>query len=692
MLSLHFDTRSLLLTTKRFQPRQNDDGGGDISYSIGGGNIGDSVFVASADIDDAGNLSGSNSQPYIGPVSFNTELSTPESESTAAQLTATPGLTVAQLPTTPGSTTGTTPETPNNYGSLFAQLPNISGSSKAPETLAFLPVSESSTDSPNYKSSINFDFTVPSEKSDGDFSAFYAPIALSTPSESPTDSQSPVSESSDDSTNFKSQINSDFKVSSDKPVGDPSVFNTPIALSTPNDNKVADASGNNTPYSIATKTANSGTNVQYTPRETEQRIEQQRNGIQKQNQQLTEPHKDVEWDTLFGDIAQKVIAQWALPSPKSLDVVRLQEQARIEKSKNDNKLDYEKYLLDAKLKSKMNEYNFNKSVLNDKAQLAASQNSSLPVATSDSSTPINSPNSTTSTEFKDLGSGLKDVTTNQNLNSDFTTYANLVNANYCPSLLQKNIVKLGSDAGVTGFAFESKSSNEIVISFKGRTTNFPPPTKNLIPYADKNGKPYENAQGATVNSEIFSQYINDEENLIKQITPVLGGENANLTIIVAGFDIGAGHAIFTALTLKRTLNNRDIKVYTYGESRLGNSKFAGYVDNSLSGSVFRITNNNDPNSNLPSTADGYQHHTTEYWQFVTSKTQRLIECSPFEGAENQKCNARWTQAGQNQSSAAMHKGPYFGVVFGECPTSQSQSNSINNSNSGGGGGGGGSSS
>ncbi|KAG9288506.1 hypothetical protein G9A89_015712 [Geosiphon pyriformis] len=605
--------------------------------------------------------------------------------STVAQLPTTPdsttpdsttfGSTVAQLPTTPDSTAETT--SPNNSGSLFAQLPD--STSKTPETLAFLP-----TDSSNFKSSNNFDFTVPNEKSVGDSSAFNAPIALSTPSESSTNSQTPVSESSNGSTDFKGVINSDLKVASDKPLGDPSAFNTPINLST--DNKVA-FNDDNTPSTISGITGNSRTVAQqYTPKEIEDGIEQQRNVIQVQNQRLTQPHTDSIYTTTLAVLAQKVIPplfQWLVPSPKSAQIAQLREAAGIEKQKNADLLDYQKKLLDAKLQAQINQNNFNQGVLNDrnKAQLAAaaSQKVSLPVGTSvsstspdSSSTPINPATPTTPTESKDLGSGLKEVTTNQDLNSDFTTYANLVNANYCPPLPQENIVKLGSDAGVTGFAFESKSTNKIVISFKGRTTNFSPPAKTLVPYVDKNGKAYENAQGATVNSEIFSQYINDEENLIKQLTPVLGGENANLPIIVAGFDTGAGHAIFTALALKRALNNRDIKVYTYGESRLGNPAFAGYVDNSFSGSVFRITNNNDPNSNLPSTADGYQHHTTEYWQIVTSQTQRLIECSPFEGAENQKCNARFTQAGQ--SSAAAHNGPYFGVVFGECPTSQSQGN------------------
>ena len=70
--------------------------------------------------------------------------------------------------------------------------------------------------------------------------------------------------------------------------------------------------------------------------------------------------------------------------------------------------------------------------------------------------------------------------------------------------------------------------------------------------------------------------------------------------LVTGYSLGGALATLAALEIKQLLQPSSIKLYTFGQPRVGNDAFARYVESIFSnGEYNRITHANDLMVNTP---------------------------------------------------------------------------------------------
>ena len=133
--------------------------------------------------------------------------------------------------------------------------------------------------------------------------------------------------------------------------------------------------------------------------------------------------------------------------------------------------------------------------------------------------------------------------------------------------------------------------------------------------------------------------------------------------------------IFIALTLLSALDlvqnstdfvtNENLFVVTYGQPRVGNSKFAEYVDNKLK--ISRVVNGGDIVARLPPRILGYKHNSGELWISNPKKSSSEIVICKKE--EDSRCSDSLPVFKLNTS---FHNGPYFGITIG-CKSSNQAS-------------------
>jgi len=99
--------------------------------------------------------------------------------------------------------------------------------------------------------------------------------------------------------------------------------------------------------------------------------------------------------------------------------------------------------------------------------------------------------------------------------------------------------------------------------------------------------------------------------------------------LVLGHSLGGAIATLAAADLRVENSTNPIELWTFGSPRLGNTRFAEFVDRSTTGS-WRIVNRRDPVPHLPMNFLGFEHVNTEYW--MQNSTSWKI-CDKMEDAE-----------------------------------------------------------
>ncbi|KAM0335621.1 hypothetical protein ACHAQA_000670 [Verticillium albo-atrum] len=115
--------------------------------------------------------------------------------------------------------------------------------------------------------------------------------------------------------------------------------------------------------------------------------------------------------------------------------------------------------------------------------------------------------------------------------------------------------------------------------------------------------------------------------------------NPGYTVIATGHSLGGAVATIAAAYL-RAKESVPVVLYTYGSPRVGNDRFAAFVD-AQAGAEYRLTHGADPVPRLPPIILGYRHTSVEYWlqgkssDFVDYTVGDIRVC---EGGANIHCN------------------------------------------------------
>ncbi|KAJ9052289.1 hypothetical protein DSO57_1035718 [Entomophthora muscae] len=161
-----------------------------------------------------------------------------------------------------------------------------------------------------------------------------------------------------------------------------------------------------------------------------------------------------------------------------------------------------------------------------------------------------------------------------------------------------------------GIVTTDYTRQEIVLSFRGASNlnNWVQALKVL--QTDFPGVAYAKVHSGIkeCSDGLANRYLFQIKRLLQQ--PAFNQFN----VVVTGHSLGGAIAVLAALRIQSALGLRwsRLKVFTYGEPRIGNAYFANYV-NSLPLYIIRVVNENDLIPHLPPSSLDYVHHHTELY-------------------------------------------------------------------------------
>jgi feruloyl esterase len=101
--------------------------------------------------------------------------------------------------------------------------------------------------------------------------------------------------------------------------------------------------------------------------------------------------------------------------------------------------------------------------------------------------------------------------------------------------------------------------------------------------------------------------------------------NPSAPVTVTGHSLGGSLASLAAMSLAGSGINAT--TYTFGQPRTGNPAYADFVDQTApAGRMFRVTHGNDGVPQVVTTHNGFQHHSTEFWQEDQAVAEGTFQC------------------------------------------------------------------
>lgn len=153
-----------------------------------------------------------------------------------------------------------------------------------------------------------------------------------------------------------------------------------------------------------------------------------------------------------------------------------------------------------------------------------------------------------------------------------------------------------------GFTGYDKTRNRIIVAFRGTNgidwTNW---FTNLAIVRVS----YPFAKDASVHSGFYNAWI-DIQVKIRNNVKILSATYPTATIVFTGHSLGGSLAALAAADIKTWLNPPNpIAIYTFGQPRVGNQKFADFVMKLFPNNYFRVTNKRDLVPRNPTTYTWY---------------------------------------------------------------------------------------
>ncbi|KAF7726539.1 hypothetical protein EC973_008670 [Apophysomyces ossiformis] len=160
-----------------------------------------------------------------------------------------------------------------------------------------------------------------------------------------------------------------------------------------------------------------------------------------------------------------------------------------------------------------------------------------------------------------------------------------------------------------GYIARSEKKKQIYVVFRGTVS-----TVNWL--ADFTFIPinYPPVKGAKVHAGFYKSYQEVSKKVITLVQQQLD-EHPDYEVIVAGHSLGGALAVLGVLDLyqrESRLNNKNLRLFTYGGPRVGNPDFAYYaVGTGIQ--WWRSVHNRDVVPHMPPQAAGYLHPGLEFW-------------------------------------------------------------------------------
>ncbi|KAH6906313.1 lipase [Coprinopsis sp. MPI-PUGE-AT-0042] len=204
--------------------------------------------------------------------------------------------------------------------------------------------------------------------------------------------------------------------------------------------------------------------------------------------------------------------------------------------------------------------------------------------------------------------------------SELERYAEFSSGTYqilgCPKPLGTKLVKTINRLGTQGYITRDDKRKEIIVAFRGSLSPVDFAIDLAILPAPLVTPGVTDAEGAFAHIGFQTAYNVVADEVVSTVKGQ-ASTRPDYKIVVTGHSLGGAVASIAAISLKTALPSTDMKLFTYGQPRVGNKAFARLVEHKVGiGNIFRATHTWDGVPTiLPKgvTSIGYRHFANEYW-------------------------------------------------------------------------------
>ncbi|KAJ2930259.1 hypothetical protein H1R20_g6800, partial [Candolleomyces eurysporus] len=228
-----------------------------------------------------------------------------------------------------------------------------------------------------------------------------------------------------------------------------------------------------------------------------------------------------------------------------------------------------------------------------------------------------------------------DQTTYNNMER-FARFSSAAYQLICPRPLGTTLIKSIDRSGTQGFVTRDDNRKEIVVSFRGTFSIGDAIVDLQVAMTDLNSPGVTGVGSSRVHTGFHFAYNAVANDVITAVRGQLSSR-PSYTVVVTGHSLGGAVASLGALSLKSAFPSANVKLYTYGQPRVGNAAFASLVESRVGASnIYRVVHTYDGVPTVLFKALGYRHFATEYWQFKDpSKPANFRKCS---GGDDPSCS------------------------------------------------------
>jgi len=213
------------------------------------------------------------------------------------------------------------------------------------------------------------------------------------------------------------------------------------------------------------------------------------------------------------------------------------------------------------------------------------------------------------------------------------------------------------------YLFRDDVEKEIVIAFRGTSDAYDfivDFNQTLVPF---NSVGITGCDACMVHGGYVNAWNSASSIIISSIDRQITA-HPDYALTVTGHSLGASLASLASASLASAQLGLNITTYTFGQPRTGNPAYANMIDAVLPfGKMFRVTHSNDGVPQTITIADGYRHHSTEFWENDPADAADTVQCS---GQEPPDCNnsVRGTGIGANLTGINAAHLVYSGISIG----------------------------
>ncbi|KAJ7616927.1 alpha/beta-hydrolase [Mycena polygramma] len=241
----------------------------------------------------------------------------------------------------------------------------------------------------------------------------------------------------------------------------------------------------------------------------------------------------------------------------------------------------------------------------------------------------------------------------------YTKYSSAAYRRKCLNPLGNTLIKSFDRNRTRGFIARDDGRQEIIVAFRG-TFSLEEAIIDAKIYLLPVDLPDRMPQPQTrVHRGFWNAYEDIGEDLFVIVRAELE-KFPTYRVVVTGDSLGGAIASIAAPLLKAALPDMMLKLYTFGQPRVGNGLFARYVEQKVGEeNIFRAVHTSDGVPTIIPRLIRYAHFATEYWQFIDPifrpPPETVRKCV---GGEDKTCSASIPSGGINGPHAR-----YFGRIM-----------------------------